>query len=43
MDEERINRLLDDIAALAGDALETANLPAALTLWDMARRRRDGR
>jgi hypothetical protein len=43
MDEERLNRLLDEIAAMASDALAKANPQAAETLWAMARQRRPSR
>lgn len=43
IDEDRINRLLDEIAAMVGDALDRANQQAAEALWGMARRRRAGR
>ena len=41
--DERLNRLLDEIVDMAGDALDKGNLPAAQALWDMARRRRASR
>jgi len=38
--DDRFDLLLDEIASMAGDALDKTNVPAAQALWAVARRRR---
>lgn len=38
--DERFDRLMAEIDAMAGDDLDRANHPAAQALWDLARKRR---
>jgi len=39
--DDRFNRLLDEIAEMAGGDLDKANWPAGRALWTLARLRRD--